>query len=41
MSQVEIVRGGFEHFISTGEPLWAMPDEEVVVCDHDIPDSRD
>jgi ketosteroid isomerase-like protein len=43
MSQanVEIVRRGFEHFIATGEPLWETVDEQVVICDHDIPDSGD
>jgi ketosteroid isomerase-like protein len=43
MSQdnVEIVRRGFEHFIATGEPLWETLDEEVVIRDHDIPDSGD
>ena len=43
MSQanVEIVRRGFEHFMATGEPLWETLDEEIVVRDHDIPDSGD
>ena len=38
---VEIVRRGFEHFIATGEPLWETLDEELVIRDHDIPDSSD
>ena len=43
MSQenVEVVRRGFEHFLATGEPLWETLDEEVVIRDHDIPDSHD
>ncbi len=40
MSQenVETVRQGFEHFVATGEPLWAIFDEEVEVHDHDTMD---
>ena len=38
---MEIVRRGFEHFIATGEPLWETVDEEVIIRDHDIPDSGD
>ena len=43
MSQenVEIVRRGLEHFIATGEPLWETLDEDIVIRDHDIPDSSD
>jgi ketosteroid isomerase-like protein len=43
MSQenVEIVRRGWEHFVTTGEPLWATIDDEIVIHDHDIPDSGD
>jgi ketosteroid isomerase-like protein len=43
MSQenVEIVKRGFEHFVATGEPLWETLDEDVVIRDHDIPDSAD
>ena len=43
MSQenVEIAKRGFEHFLVTGEPPWETLDEEVVIRDHDIPDSHD
>jgi ketosteroid isomerase-like protein len=42
MSQenVELVRRGFELFMSTGEILWDTIDEALEVQDHDIPDSR-
>jgi ketosteroid isomerase-like protein len=41
MSQenVEIVRGAFEHFERTGEPLLETLHPEVEVFDHDIPDA--
>jgi uncharacterized protein len=41
MSQenVEIVRRAFEHFTTTGEPLWESMDPEFEVFDHDIPDA--
>ncbi len=43
MSQenVDIVRTGLEHFLTTGELDLEVLDEQVVIRDHDIPDSRD
>jgi ketosteroid isomerase-like protein len=40
MSQenVDIIRRGFETFLATGEPPWAIFDEAVEVTDHDTPD---
>jgi ketosteroid isomerase-like protein len=41
MSQenVEIVRRGFEGFLATGEPVWELTHEHVVVADHDLMDA--
>jgi ketosteroid isomerase-like protein len=41
MSQenVDIVRTGFEHFLTTGEPAWNTLHAEVEVHDHDILDA--
>jgi ketosteroid isomerase-like protein len=36
---VEAVKRSFEHFMATGEPDWAVLDEEVEVQDHDIMDA--
>ncbi len=40
MSQenVEIIRRGFEQFLSTGEPPWALVAEDFELHDHDSPD---
>jgi ketosteroid isomerase-like protein len=40
MSQenVELVRRGFEHLLTTGEPLWASIAPDIVVQDHHSPD---
>jgi hypothetical protein len=36
---VEIVRRAFEGFYATGEPVWELTHEHVVVADHDIMDA--
>jgi ketosteroid isomerase-like protein len=38
---VERLRAGIEHFMTSGEPDWSALDEEVVVYDHDILDAGD
>ena len=35
---VEIVRRGWQHLETTGEPDWEATSEDVEVHDHDIPD---
>jgi ketosteroid isomerase-like protein len=37
---VELVRKGFEHFLTTGEPAWDTLHEQVEAHDHDIMDGR-
>jgi len=43
MSQanVELLRRGLDHFVSTGEPAWEQIHPNVEVYDHDIPDAGD
>jgi ketosteroid isomerase-like protein len=36
---VERLRESMERFVSTGEPLWSVIDEDVVIVDHDILDA--
>jgi ketosteroid isomerase-like protein len=38
---VELLRRGFDYFMTTGEPPWEIIDEEVEVYDHDTPDQGD
>ncbi|HWX96915.1 MAG TPA: nuclear transport factor 2 family protein [Solirubrobacteraceae bacterium] len=35
---VELLRRGFDRFMTTGEPPWEIFDDEVEVYDHDTPD---
>jgi ketosteroid isomerase-like protein len=36
---VELVRRSLEQFLATGEPEWGLHDEQIEICDHDIPDA--
>jgi ketosteroid isomerase-like protein len=38
---LQLVRQGFEHFLTTGEPAWDTLHEHVEVRDHDIMDGRE
>jgi ketosteroid isomerase-like protein len=37
---IEIVRGAYERFTKTGQPIWERIDADTEVFDHDIPDAR-
>jgi ketosteroid isomerase-like protein len=36
---VELLRRGLDHFVTTGEPAWEQIHPDVEVYDHDIPDA--
>jgi len=40
-ANVEIVRGGWERYMATGEPPWDLFHDALEVHDHDTPDQGD